>query len=140
MATRQKLKKKQPGKRVGASILNVKLAKQVCRYVKMGLPTDACCDLLGIAPTTWYLWRAKGEKYINGDGEPAHYRKYGMFVAMLRKAMAEYRLGLNMKLHGDEGDWVQAMTILERRDRRHFSRNEPQGGDEQEYQPDDRYL
>jgi len=134
------LKAEEQIERLGTSaILDQKLIRQFTSLVERGLPLDGVCDYLGLPGITFFNWLRKGDAYLTGNGELKEYRMYGEFVRLLRKATAKYRLILVDRLHGDE-DWIRCMTILERRDRRNFSRKEPSGGGEESLNPDERFL
>lgn len=123
------------------TLLTEELIKKFCRYIRRGMPVDGVCDYLCISYQAFHNWRDKGEKYLLGDSQPREHALYGLFAMKLRRAMAKYRYKRIKKLHsGGPGIWVREMTILERRDRRNFSRDDPQGGNDQDWTPDERYL
>jgi hypothetical protein len=120
------------------------LTDRFCGLIERGLPGDGCCDYLGISRTAFHVWIDKGSRYLDGGLEPAEWKVYGYFVNRYRKALAAYRLTITDDLHGRElleknKGWVRAITLLERRDRRNYGRGEPQGGNIQDYSPDDRF-
>lgn len=114
---------------------------QFAKLVERGLPFDGCCDYLGISNTTFHSWRRKGTRYIDGDCEPPEDEIFGRFVNAIKKAYANYRLARLDSMHGRGNQyWARDMTILERRDRHNFSRNDPQGGGESDFDPDETFL
>jgi hypothetical protein len=105
------------------------------------MPLNAICDLLGVPASKFWSWRKRGDNWIDGNGEPEEDSVYGEFVLATRKAFATYQRGCIRRLHTDGNkDWVRIMTILERRDRANWGRNDPQGGVEDDRNPDDRFL
>lgn len=123
------------------SILTDKLVKDFCDLIVEGLPGDACCDYLGIMPSTYWIWMAKGKRYLDGGCEPKELMAYGVFVRCFRKATADYRRTINSGLHDPGNDkWFRDLTILERRDRRTWGREEPAGGGEDQFDPDEKFL
>jgi len=121
--------------------LNGKVIKAFCSLIKRGLPVDSACDIVGITTPSFWQWVRRGEEYINGGEQPKHFKIYGRFVVAYRKALAKYKLRLVDRLN-DEGNsgWVRQLAILERRDRTHFSKFEPKTGDEEQFDPDERFL
>jgi hypothetical protein len=127
--------------RIGTnSILSDKIIADFCKLIRQGLPADGVCDYLGINPATYYHWLAKGKLYEAGDEEPKEFAVYGKFVRAFRKATAAYRLKVTRGAHRDSNYWVRDVTILERRDRKTWGKNEPPGGSEEERDPDDSFL
>lgn len=119
--------------------LTPKLTDDFCRYVRTGMPFDAVCDLLGMSPDTFWTWKRKAEQFEVGNGEPKEYIAYAFFLAEVRKAFAEFRHRC-IKKWKTSRDWVKYCTMLERRDRRNFSKNDPMGGTDEDYDPDERFL
>lgn len=145
LPTDKRKKPKKPRKRTrrcGRPVqLDEKLTEQFCNLIKRGLPTDGCCDYLGITADQFWKWIRKGEQYIESEGEEAELEMYGWFYHSIRKASAAYRLDILDKLHiEDDKYWACWMTILERRDRKTFSRYDQGGGDLEDYDPDERFL
>lgn len=124
----------------GALKLDETLIRRFCRIILKGLPLDGCCDYLGINPSTFYAWLDKGKKYLDGGNKPPENKIYGLFVHHIRKAFGRYRLRMNIRAHKGGRYWVRDVTILERRDRRNYSRNEPEGGTEESFDPDERFI
>ena len=124
-----------------ASILDYDLLLRICRLISKGLPFDGVADYLGIGPTTWSVWLRRGEAYLSGGSSAADKKErvFGDFVLSSRKALALYRKKCVRNLHGGK-DWVRWMTILERRDRANFSRNDQSMAEVEEFDPDDRFL
>ncbi len=143
-AKRMDLKEKRGtrGPSFSSSILDESLIRQFCKLIRVGHPPDAVSDFLGITTGCYWDWMRKGEQYINGDGEPQHYAIYAQFVRQFKKAFAEYRMSLVSSLHASRVDpqWYRHLAILERRDRKTWGRNDPQGGTESEYQADEKFL
>lgn len=120
-----------------------------CDLVREGLPADGVCDYMGIPNVTYWTWIKHGVEYLEGGGGPAGHAIYGKFCLMFRKATAEHRLQLvreatsrrrTRKTDKNRNNWMRALAILERRDRKTFSRKEPLGGTNESYSPDDKFL
>lgn len=120
-------------------MLTHELMEDICRQVRIGLPFDAICDLFSVSSRAMWEWRRRGEKFLNGDGEPKDWAIYAEFLVNLRRSFAQYRRGLIKKVHKNSPGWVQFLAILERRDRDNFGRFGPQGGGEEQYDPDERF-
>lgn len=102
---------------------------------------DAICDYLGIHGSTFWKWCRRGDKYLHGDGNPPGHRICGEFVMRLKKATAQYRFKIQVKLEGaNKSTWIKYMAILERRDRKNFSRNELPGGGEEAFDSDEKFV
>jgi len=79
----------------------------------------------------------KAKKHIN-EGKESGARE---FVQRFRKALATYRLTRVDRLHDPcNRNWYKEMAILERRDRRTYGRQETAGGNDEQYDPDERFL
>jgi len=122
-------------------VLNQEVIDDFCSYIMKGLPTDGVCDLLGISTGSFWQWMKKGERYLRGNLQPEEHFIHGRFVQEFRRASAGYRLKIIERLdRGGNMMWARDMTILERRDRRNFSRNAPPGGQDSSFDPDERFL
>ncbi len=121
------------------TICTNKVIRDVAELVEEGHPIDAICDYLGINPAQFHTWKRKGDAYIRAGNSPPNYHQYGRFCRAIKKGLAAYRMARVRLLHNSK-DWVREMAILERRDRRHFSRAEPAGGDETEIDTSERYV
>ena len=84
-------------------------------------------------------WHRKGDEYIRGNGDPPHFAIYGHFIQAMRKAIAEYRLK-NVDGLQESEDWRRFLEILERRDRRTWNKQDPQGGTVDDYEANERFL
>jgi hypothetical protein len=126
------------------TILTDKLVRDFCTLIAEGLPADSCCNYLGIANSIYWQWMRKGQAYVDAitsRAEPNEkHQIYGWFVRCFKAATAHYLRIKNMELNVGGKDWFRAMEILSRRDRKTWSRDEPAGGDDQQYDPDDKFL
>lgn len=78
--------------------------------IRAGCYPEQAAQAAGIAPSTLYAWKARGEKESDGP--------YHRFVLKLRQAEAEAEVSAVKILHSaieDERDWKAAVTFLERR-------------------------
>lgn len=137
--TLRRITRRPPLKLNTRTILTEGLIREFILHVKDGQTIDAVCDFLGVWSSTFWDWTKKGEKFLRGNCEPENHSIYGLFVQEMRRASAVYRFKLGKKLHNSR-DWIRAMTILERRDRKNFSRKAMPGGDETDYDPDEKFL
>lgn len=124
------------------SRLDDDLASKFCELIKRGMPFDGICDFLGVNSSLFYEWIRKGEAFLNsGDEAIQEHEIYGGFVALIRQASAEYRLTLINSVHREGNrNWFRDVCLLERRDRKNFSRSEPTGGDDADYSPDEKFI
>lgn len=123
--------------------LDLKLIRKFCDMIEQGMPVDLCCDYLGINSGNYWHWVRRGEKYILGDRNPESHEIYGIFVSSMKKSMAVYRMSLINNFHNNQntpGCWQGPFTALERRDRRNFGKNDPMGGTDEQYNPDESFL
>ena len=88
---------------------------------------DGVCDFLGIAPQTFWTWIRKGTLYLQDPEIQPRYKLYGDFMLNTRRSAAVYRLTITRKLH-NSSTWSRELAILERRDRKNFSRWDVMGG------------
>jgi hypothetical protein len=123
------------------SILTPKLIDDFCTLIGEGHPADTVSNYLGIMPCTYWEWMHRGSSYLNnGGGKEEHYL-FAVFVSFYRRALANYLMGVNRRLHSEDNErWFRDMEILSRRDRKTWSRDEPAGGDESQFNPDERFL
>lgn len=121
-------------------IITAELIVQAAGYVEEGLPLDAVEPLLGLGRGVLWTWKKRGERW-EAVGMPAvsEDAPYGMLMMELRAAFARYRLKMTRNLHFNSVSWVQWLAILERRDRANYGRTAPQGGADEEYDPDERF-
>lgn len=119
----------------------VRIADDFANLVRNGLPFDGAADYLCIPRPRARTWQRKGRQFLDGDGQPEEFAVYGYFVAMANKALAEFRKSITDDLMLEETPtWIKFMTILERRDRHNYSKAEPAGGSDEDYQPDERFI
>lgn len=139
---RHKLKKSSGPAPGTTTILDRRIIKQFCKLIYRGLPADGACDYMGISPSSFWAWLRKGEKFITGgQGTAGADKIYGEFVMRFRRASARFRLRVIKRMDKTGGpQWVRDMTILERRDRKNFGRNEPMGGGDDDFDADDKFL
>lgn len=112
--------------------------QQICALVKEGAGFDVALDYLGIQNTVFWKWMRKGEAYLRAGNMPEKHAKYGEFVIKLRQAHAELILEHTRGLSGK--GWFKHMLVLERKDRKNWSRRDPQGGTIENYDPNEKFL
>lgn len=118
--------------------LDPAIARQICSLVEEGLGYDSALAFLGVDTVKFWSWINKGDRYWKGNCQPAKWAPYGNFVMSLRKATATYVLERTRGLKSKT--WYRDLNILERKDRKNWSRREPQGGSIDSYDPDERFL
>lgn len=125
-----------------SSVISTALLRQFTSLIRRGLPFDSVCDFVGLDSATFWLWMKKGDRYLEGDdGDDEDLAPYGLFVRGVRKAFAEFKLQVIDQLMKEKPTtWMRDIAILERRDRRNWSRLEIAGGSEDGINPDDRFL
>lgn len=120
-----------------------------CALIKRGLPPDTVCDYLLLHDRAFWLWTTKAKQHLNTPRHkiPRQYRICVDFYNAHRKARAEWEAERIDALHGRDArgkpkktNWVREMTILERRDRKNFGRMDPQGGADEDFDPDESFL
>ena len=106
-----------------------------------GLPLEVACDFLCLPTATFWVWSRRGDQWLKNDQLPKKDKIFGMLVMSYKRALAEYKGTMIQRMNNSENNmWVRDMTILERRDRKNFSKIDPQGGAEEDYDPDERFM
>jgi hypothetical protein len=110
--------------------LTPKLIDQFFQMGDRGVPFDAVCDALRVSKANFHQWVRRGELFLESEGgnDPEE-AIYALFVQRMKESTASYRHRIIEELHTpDQGnDWIRLMTILERRDKRNFSRQDLAG-------------
>lgn len=119
--------------------LDQKLITRICDLAQKGLPLDAICDYLGIFANDMRQWIQKGERFFRTESTDYDQQIFGELFRQLRRAMAEFRMrhieGLN-----DKGTWFKSINILERIDRKTFSKFDRYDQSTEVADPDERFL
>ncbi len=90
------------------SKLTPEVQETICRYVRQGLTYETAARAAGISESTFYRWRARGEKAQRG--------KFRQFWEAVKKAEAEAEQRLVERILAASRDsWQAAAWILERR-------------------------
>lgn len=113
--------------------------KQICDLVRQGAGFDVALNYLGLQTDRFWKWMRRGEDYLRGDLHPPEDEIFGKFVLELRKAHAEYIMELTRGTRKDKG-WFRDLSLLERKDRKNWSRRDPQGGSLENYDPNEKFL
>ncbi len=129
------------------SKLSDTLIAEACELIKEGLSRESVCAYLGITPHTMQDWQEKGEKYLlelhTRRGPEFHEDELEAdFLMALARSKAELELEIVRELRDDKAHarWVRNMTILERRFRKAWGRNESLRVDMESIAPDEAYL
>jgi hypothetical protein len=125
--------------RLGCWSLTPELIEEFCRFVQSGVPETIVAGMLEIHRSTLQLWRRRGDRYLLDEAAPEEDWICGLFVMSVARALGKYKAVRIRHLHSSPM-WVREMTILERRDRENFGRKEPEGGDEDSFDPEDKFL
>lgn len=121
------------------------LVGSVGEVIQDGLPVESVPDLFGVARSVWRSWLHKGEQYLAASSADDVVVDADELCARLalavRKARAEYERRRVAVLHvANNREWRKEISILERRFRRNWALVDPDGGDEDAYTPDERFL
>lgn len=119
--------------------LDDRMMRRICALVQNGFTLSATCDYLSISTNALYRWRRNGEIWLEGDGEPKEFERYGVFLLSLKKALAVALMELQDKLITSDFGWVKFLAILERRDPMNFGKD--QGSPEDDvFDPTEEFL
>ncbi len=139
MAKRKRIKSQLKAKK--RQVLDDDFITTFCKYLKEGMPIDSICDYMSIDGATFYDWVRKGESWIDGGQDEKPLEIYGVFVQQMRKESAAYRFTLVRRMgRPTNRNWRRELSILERRDRRNYGKQEQAGGTIDEYNPDEKFL
>lgn len=129
------------------SKLTEKLIDDVTELIEEGLPVESVCAYLGITEHTYYDWKEKGEKYLielhsgRGPEFPEDHLEARFMLAVVKaRASLELELVRDLKDEKALARWVRNMTILERRFRTSWGRNESLRVETESVAPDEAYL
>lgn len=129
------LKKLQP-----AWTLTPELTARMVKYFKEGLPIQTVCDLTCCAYSTFKEWHRKALQWRDGGGKDETLTMYGQWAIAIRQARAHFlRVLARRAKKRNNSYWVQNVTLLERRDRRHYSGKEPEGGTAEQHNPSEMF-
>lgn len=120
--------------------LDLELTDDFVEQITRGLTFDCVCNILRVSPSTFWSWIRKGEAFNKSDTPPEH-AIFGHFVIEARKAAGDHIAMITDRWHDeDTPQWSQWATLLERRDRKNYSKIAPQGGVDEDYDPDESFL
>ncbi len=111
-----------PRKAGRRSKLTTELRKEICDLIGEGSYAVVAAQAVGIAESTYYLWKRRGQADLDADETTI----YSEFSQSLKKAECEVEMkAVACVLDAAEnGKWVAAMTFLERRWPQRWSRGE----------------
>lgn len=122
------------------------LTKRLCELLKEGLPREPASCLLQVLPMQLYRWLDNGQAYLdavyNGRRPDKDHQADADFLVAIKKAEAEWQHSLIKRSFQNRAAsmWVRDMTMLERRDRKHWSRSETLAVRDAPALPDEAYL
>ena len=118
------------------------LILQFVELIEQGVSLDVTCDYLGVAQQTCSQWIKKGRAYNTYPESEPKYEIYGDFEAALKKAAATYNIRMVKRVHNAEKGWSRDLAILERRDRKNYSKYDVMGGQGplESLDPDQKYA
>lgn len=111
--------------------------------LRIGLPTNHCCALADISVETFMRWMKFGKEYVHGeDTSRESGPDYARFYLAVTRAQAAWVRKKVERLDGERYDpnWVRDTTLLERRDRSNYGRQDNQSGRYGNADPDMRFL
>ena len=114
-------------------------------YLEEGNPIDTTQDLVGIGTITYNKWIKRGEDYeekvLEGTHDPMDYTCY-KFMVKVRKAIAisKRRHVLRLNSNNPFTDWRRSLAVLERRDKKNWSKEVININKEVVYDPDEAFL
>lgn len=124
-----------------------KLIRECVELILEGLPIDAVCDYLTISRSAYYDWKEKGERFLDQSftGRKVQYPEdetCAVFVQAVIKAKATWQRAILARSFQDrnKATWIRDMTMLERRDRANWGRNETVSVIDAPPLPDEAYL
>lgn len=109
----------------------------ICEQVAVGVPLSDVVDRQMIKMDDLHRWLQKGGDFIQNDG-PAKWQIFGDFVVAFKAASGDFAALINGKLIQSD-DWRCYFKIAERRFPHIYGEN-PQGGSDQVFSPDDQFL
>ena len=97
--------------------LTKELCDEICEYIAMGNYIERCCQAVGIAKSTFYNWKKRGEK---GE-EP-----YATFLKRVNKVEAKAEIKHTGIIHdiAETGNWMASAWLLERKYPNRFGKRE----------------
>ena len=111
-----------PRKRGRRSKLTPKRQEAICNLIREGAYAVVAAQCVGISESSFYFWKQRGRADLDA-GEPS---KYSEFLEALKKAESEAEVdAIKCVLDAAKnGSWTAAMTYLERRWPKRWSRSE----------------
>lgn len=127
---------------------NTKITPEVLKIFEenlaLGLPQMHCCSLAGISHDTFFRWLERGRLLSEApQPEDDSQEQYLEFWIVVNQAQAMFQV---TKLRGSltserfNPNWVRDMTMLERRDRKHWGRSQELDVRTGEIAPDEKFL
>lgn len=130
--------------KAGVSKCTEKIVRKFCELIEEGIPAGTVCNFLGISNTAFHNWMRRGESYNDAGEEggcPAEHEIYGVFVRAYKKAASRYLIKRHRILHNtNDKNWYREVVILERRDKKNWSKDAPPGGNEDQYNGDEKFV
>ncbi len=124
-----------------------RLIKECVKLILEGLPIESVCDFLTISRSAYYDWKEKGERYLDQsytsrNPEYPEDEPCAIFVQAVIRARASWQRAILQRSFQDanKATWIRDMTMLERRDRAIWGRNETVSVIDAPPLPDDSYL
>lgn len=95
--------------------------------ILVGLPIQHCCALAGISENCFYDWMKDGERYLTSREPNPNHEDFAEFYLAIQEARAEWQKEILLRSFQGakfQPNWVRDMTLLERRDRVNWGRND----------------
>lgn len=116
--------------------LSLQVIEELCKYLGEGLPIQTACDLAFVPYSKFKWWHQRALEWFAGDGKDESLRMYGEFSIRTRNAMATWKRKMAKRAARKNSTfWVAPVTLLERRDRKHYGHKEPEGGTVEQLNP-----
>ena len=109
--------------------LTPEVIAKLVKYFREGLPIQTACELALVPYSKFKWWSVRGLQWLNSEGKDEDTAVYGQFLVEVRQAQAYWKRKMALRAaKKNSPTWVQPVTLLERRDRRHYGHKEPEGG------------
>ena len=115
------------GRPYGSKLLTPELVEALEADILTGLPLYIAGEKNGVLRSNIQLWMTNGQKFalIDEDDLDAAKKEYVDFFVRIKKAHAEFLSARTINACKDGNiQWARDVTILERRDREHWTKGE----------------
>jgi hypothetical protein len=110
LAWDQKMRKDNPTPRGPATVMTPDRIDRLCDVIAAGNYTKVACQIIGIAESTFHIWKSRGKKHQK-EGKDSVYRDFWIAI---QKAEAEREAAWVRSIDQDPS-WQSKAWLLERR-------------------------